>query len=211
MPLGVAVPTAGGGTFDTSMAINEGLEVFPSTSNGSSQLVPKIVERDSKSDAISDLSSVENSNGVLDTSSFLAQEPVPIQSVIVDTFNHDLYVSELHPTKDGQHLLVVLRSVNSVTSGMLLLYKLILSEPSVMLVETPVCMKVLQTEVVSLTLLPLEGESTANPLGVAAVVTHSGQLMLIDIATLDIKACATHKENIRFVSVTYCNSEYLSY
>ncbi|XP_054283105.1 baculoviral IAP repeat-containing protein 6 [Macrosteles quadrilineatus] len=206
VPLGVAVPTAGGGTFDTSMAINEGLEVFPSTSNGSSQLVPKIVERDSKSDAISDLSSVENSNGVLDTSSFLAQEPVPIQSVIVDTFNHDLYVSELHPTKDGQHLLVVLRSVNSVTSGMLLLYKLILSEPSVMLVETPVCVKVLQTEVVSLTLLPLEGESTANPLGVAAVVTHSGQLMLIDIATLDIKACATHKENIQFVSVTYCNS-----
>lgn len=204
VPLGVAVPTAGGGTFDTSMAINEGLDMvnFPSTSNSSPPLLNKLLDRDSKSDAISELS-----NGV--EIGMLSEEPVPIQSVHVETGEQSYSVSAIHPTKDGHHILVVLKS-NSAEKrcGMLLVYKLNFSEPVVMLEETPVCVKVLEHEVVSLVLLPLEGELSANPLGVVTVVSHDGLLSLIDVATLETHANTTQETGHKFVSVTYCNSKY---
>lgn len=207
VPLGVAVPTAGGGTFDTSMAISEGLDMtnFPSTSNESPPLVSKLLDRDSKSDAVSELS-----NGA-ENSAVLTQEPVPIQSVLVDTCGHNLRISGLHPTRDGKHILVVLGSAsgNAVKPcGMLILYRLDLSGPAVMLEENPVCGKVIEQEIVSLTLLPLEGEGLTNPLGMVAIITQDGLLSLIDIASLEIKASTSHREGSKFVSVTYCNSKF---
>lgn len=205
MPLGVAVPTAGGGTFDTSMAINEGLDMvnFPSTSNSSPSILTKLIDRDSKSDAIGELG-----NGV--EIGMLSEEPVPIQSVHVETGDQSFSVTGIHPTRDGHHILVVLRS-NGVEkrSGMLLVYKLNLSEPVVTLEETPVTVRVLEHEVTALVLLPLPLEAlSVNPLGVVVLVTHDGLLSLVDIATLDTLATTTHQNKHKFVSVTYCNSKY---
>ncbi|KAG8262296.1 Baculoviral IAP repeat-containing protein 6 [Homalodisca vitripennis] len=201
VPLGVAVPTAGGGTFDTSMAINEGLDManFPSTSNGSPPLVAKLLDRDS---AISELG-----GGMEPCGGLLPQEPVPVQSVLVDTGGRDMTVTGLHPTRDGRHLLAVLAgTADYTTCGMLLLYRLNLTGPAVGLIETPICVKLLECQVVSVTLLPLEGDETGNPLGVAAIITQDGVLWLVDIATLEVKTTAAHKDGGRFVSVTYCNS-----
>lgn len=94
--------------------------------------------------------------------------------------------------------------------GMLLLYQLCNNGPSVTLVESPVCVRHMDQELISITLLPLEGDVTsACPLGTLAAVTQDGLLMLVDIATLEVKATAAHQDGGKFVSVTYCNSKFL--
>lgn len=117
-------------------------------------------------------------------------------------------------TRDGKHLLVVLKSGDQEEpsrGGMLLLYELCDSGPSVTLVETPVCVRPTEQELVSITLLPLEGDvMSASPLGTLAAVTHGGLLTLVDIATLEVKATASHQDGSKFVSVTYCNSKFSS-
>lgn len=213
VPLGVAVPTAGGGTFDTSMAINEGLDMtnFPSTSNGSPPQTNKLMTRESKSDTLSELSS-----GMDISCSIITKEPVSVQTLLIDTNGRELIISGLYPTKDGRHLLVVLTSCEGErTGGMLLVYKLNEDGVVVRLNENPVCVKVFDSkeqDTLSVTMFPLsEKEENSNingPMGVAVVVTFNGNFSILDISTLEIIASVQPPDGNRFVAATFCNSKY---
>lgn len=214
MPLGVAVPTAGGGTFDTSMAINEGvvdMTNFPSTSNGSPPIENKLNDRESKGDTINELpNNLEQGNTVT------SQEPVIVQLITIETSDRNMEISGIYPTKDGEHVLVTLKSCDASekSGGMLLLYSLTMEGTVVGLKDNPVCIRQLESkneDVVSLTLLPLsereDKDNRNSNLGIATIVSVDGKLSLLDIATLQTVALYDD-DSIKFLAATYCNSKY---
>lgn len=202
------MPTVGGGTFDTSMSISETLQ-FPSTSNGLPTNVNKLLNRDPKND---------NMNGFLNgVENVTPREPVSEQCISINTNGRDLMISGLYPTKDGNHLLVAIKSVEEERTkggGLLLLYGLSYDRPIVSLKENYLQLCELEDNPSELVLLPIidreeSEENAAYPLGVAVLITDVGNIHLINVATLEIIASAFPHDGSKFITAAYCNSKYL--
>ncbi|XP_075222220.1 BIR repeat containing ubiquitin-conjugating enzyme isoform X2 [Lycorma delicatula] len=203
-PSVLVMPTVGGGTFDTSISISDTLQ-FPSTSNSSPPNVNKLLHRDLKGD---------NVNGFLNGVENIApREPVSEQCIAINTYGRDVMISGLYPTKDGNHLLVAIKSVEEerTKGGLLILYSLAYDRPVISLKETYLHLRELEENPSEIVLLPIidreeSDEGAACPLGVAVLITDNGNIHLINVATLETIAIASPQDGSKFITATYCNS-----
>lgn len=129
----------------------------------------------------------------------------------------DFEISDILPTQDGYHVLVILNSIFDSNGSVLLLYSLNLSDNMVKLVEEPILVRELSPnekplEVNLLTQLErtLENTVKVNSVeGTAILVCADGVVRIIELSTLKTLSIAK-LENEKIVSAAYCNSKYLA-
>ncbi|KRT83410.1 hypothetical protein AMK59_4811 [Oryctes borbonicus] len=125
----------------------------------------------------------------------------------------DMEVSDIMPTQDGSHVLIVLNSTYDSNNSILLLYALNLSDNMVKLVEEPILVRELNPsekplEINLLTQLERTLENTVkinSVEGSAIMVGADGVVRILELATLKTLSIA-RLENEKFVSAAYCNS-----
>lgn len=135
--------------------------------------------------------------------------------------NKNLEIFEIIPTKNGAHILVVLKQKDPTIIGksMMLIYALNFSFRVVKVDEEPIMFREISAaeQPEEITLLPLfdsVGECagsgsnscvSSNVEGLAAMVCADGAVRLLDLATFEVSAAKM--EGSRYVSLTYCNSK----
>lgn len=138
----------------------------------------------------------------------------------------DLEISDIIPTTDNRHILVVLRSVSENRNSVLLVYSLNFGQEMVMLNEEPLLVRELglherPLEVSILSQLERSGSgcgsggggggsgentSESGPEGIAILVCVDGAVRIVDVATLQVVSIAKSGSE-KFVSAAYCNSK----
>lgn len=127
----------------------------------------------------------------------------------------DIEISDILPTQDGCHVLVILKSVFDNNDSVLLLYSLnSIADAMVKINEEPVLVRELNPnekpiEVSLLTTLERTLENTIksnNVEGTAILVCADGVVRIVELATLKTLSFAK-LENEKFVSAVYCNSK----
>ncbi|KAF5297110.1 hypothetical protein FQA39_LY02690 [Lamprigera yunnana] len=128
----------------------------------------------------------------------------------------DLEISDIIPTQDGNHILVVLKSPLETYNSVLLIYSLNFMCKMVKVDEEPILVRELSDfeKPIELTLLPqlerLNGITELNCEkrnceGTAVLVCSDGIVRIIDLSTLRTISIA-RLEGTKFVSAVYCNS-----
>ncbi|KAK4884383.1 hypothetical protein RN001_000654 [Aquatica leii] len=128
----------------------------------------------------------------------------------------DLEVSDIIPTQDGNHILVVLKSTLETCNSVLLIYSLNFMCKMVKMNEEPLLVRELNNleKPVEVTLLPqlerLNGTTELsiekhNSEGNAVLVCNDGAVRIIDLSTLRTISIA-RLEGTKFISAVYCNS-----
>lgn len=129
----------------------------------------------------------------------------------------DLEVSDILPTQDGCHVLVVLKSVFDTSNSALIVYSLNFSCKMVKMNEEPVLVRELNNheKPVEVTLLPqlerLNGTTEFNSSrnsceGTAVLVCQDGAVRIIELSTLRTVSVA-RLDGTKFISAVYCNSK----
>lgn len=133
----------------------------------------------------------------------------------------DLEISDIIPTTDSRHVLVVLTS--DTRNSVLLVYSLNFSQKMVKLNEEPLTVKELAVqekpcEVSMLSQLERAGSGGCNtgasgesvsengPEGIAILVCADGAVRIVDVSTLQVVSIAKCGSE-KFVSAAYCNSK----
>lgn len=127
----------------------------------------------------------------------------------------DMEISEILPTEDGSHVLVILNSTSDSNGSVLLLYALNLGESMIKLLEEPILVRELgaSEKPIEVNLLNQLDRSLDNTMkmhdtvGMAILVCADGVVRIIELQTLKTLSVAK-LENEKFVSAAYCNSKY---
>lgn len=124
----------------------------------------------------------------------------------------DLEISDVLPTPDGCHILVVLKSVFLNRGGVLLLYSLNFTGKMVKLEEEPMLFRELcgyerPVEVSLLSQLDRVNPDESVSGGTVVIVCTDGAVRVIELSTLRTVSVAK-SDSERFVSAAYCNSKY---
>lgn len=125
----------------------------------------------------------------------------------------DLQISDIFPTHDYKHILVVLQGASSKTS-FLILYALDFSDKMCKIVEEPILVRELESneKPVEINLLPLMDkfpsiDQSIKTIGNAVMVCADGAVRIVNLETLNI-VCYGKINEEKFVSAVYCNSKY---
>lgn len=124
----------------------------------------------------------------------------------------DLEISDIFPTYDYKHILVVLKGA-STTRSMLLLYKIDFSDKMCKITDEPILIKQLDNneQPVEISLLPYmdkfpSTEQSSDIIGNAVMVCTDGAVRILNLETLKI-VCYGKINEENFVSAVYCNSK----
>lgn len=126
--------------------------------------------------------------------------------------HRDLDITDIHPTHDGSHVVVVLKS-DGERRSVLLLYALDFSGKMVRIHEEPVLVREVDENPVEVSVLPQLDRTIDASHGICAegtllLVCADGTVRLLDLATFKTLSVAK-LENEKFVSAAYCNSKYI--
>lgn len=124
----------------------------------------------------------------------------------------DLEISDVVPTTDNRHVLVVLKS--DTGSSALLVYSLNFAQKMVKLNEEPLLVKELgpHEKPVEVSMLDRSGSGAgenageAGPEGTVILVCADGAVRIVDVSTLQVVSVAKSGSE-KFVSAAYCNSK----
>lgn len=130
----------------------------------------------------------------------------------------DLEISDIIPTTDNRHILVVLKS--NYRNSALLVYSLNFGQKMVKLNQEPLLVRELsvQERPIEVSMLSQvertasagagssENASEGGPEGIAILVCTDGAVRIVDVATLQVISVAKSGSE-KFVSAAYCNSK----
>lgn len=159
------------------------------------------------SDHIADLKSSFKSRNKLNYSKAVQCISLPEQY----KKRRDLDVTDINPTHEGGHVVVVLKSEDERRS-VLLLYALDFSGKMVRINEEPMLVRELDEKPVEVSVLPQLDRTIDASRGICAegtllLVCADGAVRLLDLTTFKTLSVAK-LENEKFVSAAYCNSKY---
>lgn len=125
----------------------------------------------------------------------------------------DLIISDIFPTHDYKHILVVLKGT-STNRSFLILYGLDFSDKMCKIIEEPISIRQLESDEkpVNMSLLPVMDKfpSTNKSAGIGNVVMVSvdGAVRIVNLETLKL-VCYGKINEEKFISAVYCNSKYV--
>lgn len=125
----------------------------------------------------------------------------------------DLEISDIFPTYDYRHVLVVVKSLLTDTS-FLIVYAIDLSDKMCKIVQEPLSIRQLQgnEKPVEIHLLPYMDKfpstnRTLDPIGNAIIVSEDGAVRIVNLETLSV-ICYGKINEEKIISAVYCNSKF---
>lgn len=125
---------------------------------------------------------------------------------------NDLEISDIFPTHDYKHILIVLKGTSTMKS-FLILYALDFTDKMCKIIEEPILIRQLEPneKPVTISLLPFLDKFPSTKqsveIGNIVMVSVDGTVRIVNLDTLKL-VCYGKINEEKFISAVYCNSKY---